>query len=119
MVSKMMRPPEGLTRPDTALNSVVLPAPLGPTSPTTSCVPTESWTDLTAVSPPNLTDRPSSWSMFPPRCLAEQRKQTSRTENDHGHEQGAENQLMSGGNQILEHQLVNQIKGDRTSQGAD
>src|SRR5438128_9608723 len=98
----MMRPSEGFTRPETALNSVVLPAPLGPTSPTTSCVPTESVTVLTAVSPPKRTDRSSSLSMFRPRAFRQQRNQAARTENDHRHQQGAKDQLMPRGNQIFE-----------------
>jgi len=45
------RPVHGL-KPAIASNSVVLPAPLGPMSPTTSPSSTANDTDSTAVSPP-------------------------------------------------------------------
>src|SRR3546814_276096 len=113
--SKAMRPPDGRTRPDTALNRVVLPAPLGPTRPTPSCRPAANVTASTAVKPPKRAVSASSSSMFSPGRLAQQGQQASRTENDHGHQQAAQYQLMARRNQVLEYQLIDQIDG----QGAD
>src|SRR5260221_14505381 len=45
-------PPSGLSTPVMRLNKVVLPAPFGPTTDTTSPAPTENDTSLTANSPP-------------------------------------------------------------------
>src|SRR3954466_8475451 len=46
------------------LNSVVLPAPLGPITPTTSPGATVSDTSSSAVSPPKRTVRPSTRSIY-------------------------------------------------------
>src|SRR5690606_32209811 len=98
-------PAEGRTRPDTALNSVVLPAPLGPTRPSTSSRLAVSVTPSTAVRPPNRTVRASSCSMFPPEAGSQQRQQAAWTENDHRDQQCAQNELMAGRNHVLEYQL--------------
>src|SRR5450755_2340528 len=56
---EMSRPPNvilpdvGLYRPVSMLNSVVLPAPLGPINDTIRCAGTSSATSLTATRPPN------------------------------------------------------------------
>src|SRR5471032_3703240 len=94
--SKRMLPPVGRTRPEMALNSVVLPAPLGPTRPTTSCVPTVRLTALTAVRPPKRTERLFNSSMVFP---SQQGKQAGGAEDDHRHQQPAQHQLMPGGDQ--------------------
>src|SRR5579872_5739218 len=44
------------------LNSVVFPAPLGPTSPTASPGITERDTSLSAAMPPNRIEIPEAWS---------------------------------------------------------
>ena len=51
--SNITRPPLAGREPDIRLNSVVLPAPLGPISPWISPVSTVSETSFTATSPPN------------------------------------------------------------------
>ena len=53
-------PRSGLTKPQMALNSVVLPAPFGPITPSTS--PRETWSDTSrsAVNPANRTVTPST-----------------------------------------------------------
>ena len=48
-------PESGATNPQIRLNSVVLPAPLGPITPTTSPPPTSSDTPSSAVIPPKRT----------------------------------------------------------------
>src|SRR3546814_10559043 len=53
--------------------------------------------------------------MFSPGRLAQQGQQASRTENDHGHQQAAQYQLMARRDHVLEYQLIDQIDG----QGAD
>src|SRR5690606_26022429 len=49
--SNMTRPAVGRCRPETRLNSVVLPAPLGPISPTISPCCTSALTSETATRP--------------------------------------------------------------------
>src|SRR3954447_12004436 len=49
------RPDCGRVNPQTTLNNVVLPAPLGPMTPTTSPEPTDAETRSSAVSPPKRT----------------------------------------------------------------
>ena len=53
-----MRPSAAVTVPETALSSVVLPAPLGPTSVTNSPSRTSSETPVSARSPPYVTPSP-------------------------------------------------------------
>src|ERR1039458_9484057 len=50
----------GLTKPQITLKAVVLPAPLGPISPTISPEDTENETSVSALSPSNRTETPSS-----------------------------------------------------------
>ena len=56
--SKMTVPADGLSWPHMQLNSVVLPAPFGPTSPTASPAATDSDTSRNAANPPKLIDTP-------------------------------------------------------------
>ena len=48
-----MEPEVGWTNPQITLKSVVLPAPFGPMTPTTSSLPTDIDTSSRANSPPN------------------------------------------------------------------
>src|SRR3546814_1270525 len=109
--SKAMRPPDGRTRPDTALNRVVLPAPLGPTRPTTSCRLAANVTASTAVKPPKRTVSASSSSMFSPGRLAQQGQQASRNEHAHGHQNAAQYKLMARRTQGLDYQMFDQFDG--------
>src|SRR3954470_19124585 len=61
--AKVMRPDSGLWKPAIAANSVVLPAPLGPISPTISPAPTSSEACSTAFNPPNALERSRTSSM--------------------------------------------------------
>ena len=49
-------PEAGVTKPQMTLNNVVLPAPLGPMTPSTSPCETSSETPSSAVMPPNDTE---------------------------------------------------------------
>ena len=60
--SKRTSPPMGESRPETTLSSVVLPEPLGPTSPTTSPRSTANETPSTAARPPKCRSRPPTSS---------------------------------------------------------
>src|SRR5690242_5046387 len=60
------RPAVGARNPVTRLNSVVLPAPFGPISPTISPSRTVNETPSTARSPPNARARPATSSTAPP-----------------------------------------------------
>ena len=53
--SSTMLPARGGTKPQTTLKSVVLPAPFGPITPTTSPRPTLNDTPASAANPPNMT----------------------------------------------------------------
>jgi hypothetical protein len=57
--SNTMSPSSGRNWPQTQLNSVVLPAPLGPTSPTLSPAPTSNEMVCTALIPPKDLQTPS------------------------------------------------------------
>jgi len=57
--SKTTRPSVGSYAPVMTLNSVVLPAPFGPMSPTDSPRSIEKVTSSTATTPPNRFVRPS------------------------------------------------------------
>src|SRR6188508_3737335 len=61
--SSTMRPASGLWKPAMAANSVVLPAPLGPISPTISPARTSSDAWSTAFRPPNALERSRTSSM--------------------------------------------------------
>src|SRR4051812_34902907 len=50
-----MKPDVGRVKPQTTLNNVVFPAPLGPITPTTSPSSTVADTSRSAMRPPNLT----------------------------------------------------------------
>src|SRR4029453_3836856 len=56
-----IRPAVGLTCPVTSLNSVLLPAPLGPMRQRSSRSPSVKSTPRTASTPPKLTDSPTVW----------------------------------------------------------
>src|SRR5215813_4027177 len=60
--SKWMLPPLGRRVPEMALNSVVFPAPLGPTMDTNWLEPTASEISQSAVKPPYATERDSTAS---------------------------------------------------------
>src|SRR5262249_31069224 len=60
--SKWMLPPLGRRVPEMALNSVVFPAPLGPTMDTNWLEPTASEISQSAVKPPYVTERDSTAS---------------------------------------------------------
>src|SRR6516164_10125091 len=60
--SKRMLPPLGRRVPEMALNSVVFPAPLGPTMDTNRPEPTASEISQSAVKPPYVTERDSAAS---------------------------------------------------------
>src|SRR5450830_152257 len=100
--SNVIWPLVGRTKPEMALNNVVFPAPLGPTRPTTSCVPTASVTLFTAVRPPKRTDIFLSCNMSSPRQLAQQREQAVRAKDDHRYQKYAQDQLMTRWNDALE-----------------
>src|SRR5450830_628455 len=121
--SKRMAPLLGRTRPEMALNKVVLPAPLAPTRPITSWLPTFKVTRSTAVKPPKRTETLSSSSMyflllFTLEQLAQQRQQAVRAEHDHRYQQHPQHQLVASGNQRLEDQLVDQVHHHRAEYGA-
>src|SRR5437868_1290825 len=80
--SKATRPASGAWKPAMAANSVVLPAPLGPISPTISPWRTSSEAWSTAFSPPNDLERPRTSSMA--RLSPEQAHQAVRQS---GHDQ--------------------------------
>src|SRR5699024_8781740 len=61
--SQRTEPSSARTNPQITLNSVVLPAPLGPITPTTSPGPTVSDTPSSAVSPPKRTVTPATSSV--------------------------------------------------------
>src|SRR4051794_17036795 len=68
--SQLTVPASARTNPQITLNSVVLPAPLGPITPTTSPGPTVSETPSSAVRPPKRTVTPSTSSeLIPGRFL--------------------------------------------------
>src|SRR6266436_9404909 len=69
--SKRMQPPLGHTVPEMALNSVVLPAPLGPTMDTNWPARTASEISQSAVKPPYATERDSTASTDRRPFLAE------------------------------------------------
>src|SRR5450830_1539750 len=126
--SKRMAPLVGRTRPEIALKRVVLPAPLAPTRPITSWLPTFRVTRSTAVKPPKRTETLSSSSMFfslglgllfTLEQLAQQRQQAVRAEHDHRHQQHPQHQLVAGGYQRLEDQLVDQIHHHRAEYRAE
>src|SRR6516225_11541842 len=58
--SSVTRPRVGFSSPVTTLNSVVLPAPLGPIKPVMRPASALSDTSSTAIRPPNLTVTPVS-----------------------------------------------------------
>src|SRR5512138_1451043 len=61
-----MRPADGRTSPETALISVLLPAPLGPSKQTTSPSRTSSETPQSAWKSPYFTSRSWTRSTLPP-----------------------------------------------------
>ena len=63
--ARAMRPRAGCTKPPMASMHVVLPAPLGPISPTTSRSSTAMSTSATAVTPPYTTVNPRTSSSGP------------------------------------------------------
>ena len=72
--SQRSRPSSGATKPQTQLNKVVLPAPLGPITPTTSPARADIDTPSSAVSPPKRTVKPSTSraaAIAPPSAVAE------------------------------------------------
>src|SRR5918997_3685275 len=60
--AKVTLPAVGRSRPDSKLITVVLPAPLGPISPTISPSSTAKETSSTARTPPKWRLKPSTWS---------------------------------------------------------
>src|SRR5579864_6876794 len=81
------RPAVGAMNPVTRLNSVVLPAPFGPISPTISPSRTANETPSTARSPPKVRERPATSSTAEP---AQQRIEDAVREiRRHEHQDGA------------------------------
>src|SRR4051812_18943879 len=107
------------------LKSVVLPAPLGPTSPTISCSVTFSETPSSARSPPNCTAIESSSSMphvnreGSARAPEQQRHQSIGAPQDHQDEESSEHDLVTDRHDFLEHQLVEQVDDDGAHERPD
>src|SRR5881409_3063753 len=94
--AKRADPRVGLTVPEITLNSVVLPAPLGPTRPRISPAATDSETSSSARKPPNATPIASSSSMSGaqaepmPQATQQQRHQSVGTAQNHQNQQRTE-----------------------------
>src|SRR5258708_331558 len=105
-----------LSVPEITLNSVVLPAPFGPTRPTISPSPTASETPSSARTPPNRTPMSISSSTFCRHgrvALREQPEEAARREQDHRRQQRAEDHLMPDGHDGLEQKLIDEIHDER------
>src|SRR5690349_20549914 len=102
-----MLPPSATTLPDTALNSVVLPAPFGPISAQISPACKSNETPPTAISPPNRTETSRTDSSGSSAtivalderrmCACQQAGQTARQEQDHQDDEQSEHQLIEAG----------------------
>src|ERR1700675_4189516 len=95
---KTTRPVSGLTWPVMRLNSVVLPAPLGPMMALIEAGGTVKLTPSTAWKPPKLFRRSRTSSMrplFPHEAVADQRggaREPAREDEQQGDEDGAEDE---------------------------
>src|SRR5262245_16020221 len=129
---RSIRPRASGTSPVTALKSVVLPAPFGPITATTSPAATVRLTSDRAASPPNATDTSASDNSCGPgrlrvsntvialtkerRHTIEQRDQAAGQEQKNQNHQARNKQLLVAG-QVAQ-QLRRHGQGDRTQDRA-